>query len=689
MQEILEVAMGLIFMWLVMSIAAMQFQEWIATLLKWRARDLEKAIFNMMGNELFVDKLYNMPLIASLAKAASQTEAKSYDKHPNRVKKGLFDLLIGIRSIIQWLNRAVGALLWPVRVLIGFEERSLPSYIGAQQFSKALFEMLITAGTEESVIKNKVDNLFGGWLKPALTELTSEQKRFDKKDWETVTQTIQKVITSQSGDEAVEQIINDIEKFVDEKPNLKELKSYIDWETVAQTIQQVLASQSGDNALKQITGKIKELFEKTKPEALKPYKDWGTVTQAIQQIIASQPAEAAVQQIKTTIDEFFKNYPNLIKPKELNTYLAKLPTEKDLRQGITDLIAINAIFKDLQDTFNGILDLIKSPSQVREAKTQLEDILTTAKNAFKTEPPDMVMARLKTQINVLAQKYLDFKQNPDVKSLVEQVVTNVDKDLTLRQLRLGLLALNAINPQTAQKLQKSMNSLLNGLEESVAKGEQAIGLVRTNVENWYDSAMDRLIGQYKRKAQLVSFLIGLVLALILNVDSLQIATRMWNEPTLRQAIVQQAQWYVEKNPQGPSVSQQTGTSGSETITATQTVSPTVAIANLRNALESLKVPFGWEVASVQVSATVSCSLVPLGSNIVWGYEQHQADNQNYCKQIVNLPKGLEGWIGKIVGILMTGAAAAQGAPFWFDVLKKVINVRGAGVNPNEKEQQKK
>jgi len=33
---------------------------------------------------------------------------------------------------------------------------------------------------------------------------------------------------------------------------------------------------------------------------------------------------------------------------------------------------------------------------------------------------------------------------------------------------------------------------------------------------------------------------------------------------------------------------------------------------------------------------------------------------------------------------MTGAAAAQGAPFWFDILKKLINVRSTGPKPEEK-----
>jgi len=43
---------------------------------------------------------------------------------------------------------------------------------------------------------------------------------------------------------------------------------------------------------------------------------------------------------------------------------------------------------------------------------------------------------------------------------------------------------------------------------------------------------------------------------------------------------------------------------------------------------------------------------------------------------------------KIFGILLTALAARQGAPFWFDLLKRLVNVRGTGANPIEKEASK-
>ena len=67
LDAILEVAIGMVFVWLVLSVAAMQFQEWIGSAFAWRAQFLEKAIRNMLGSDQLVNEFYNHPLILSLS----------------------------------------------------------------------------------------------------------------------------------------------------------------------------------------------------------------------------------------------------------------------------------------------------------------------------------------------------------------------------------------------------------------------------------------------------------------------------------------------------------------------------------------------------------------------------------------------------------------------------------------------
>ena len=59
----------------------------------------------------------------------------------------------------------------------------------------------------------------------------------------------------------------------------------------------------------------------------------------------------------------------------------------------------------------------------------------------------------------------------------------------------------------------------------------------------------------------------------------------------------------------------------------------------------------------------------------------------------NLPQNLLGWgyiaAVKIVGILLTTIAVSLGAPFWFDMLNKLVNLRSTGVKPKKSEDKEK
>ena len=67
LDAILEVAMGLVVMWLTLSVAVSQVQEWISSWLGLRAQMLELAIANMLKNGDLVKAFYNHPLIQTLS----------------------------------------------------------------------------------------------------------------------------------------------------------------------------------------------------------------------------------------------------------------------------------------------------------------------------------------------------------------------------------------------------------------------------------------------------------------------------------------------------------------------------------------------------------------------------------------------------------------------------------------------
>jgi hypothetical protein len=60
-----------------------------------------------------------------------------------------------------------------------------------------------------------------------------------------------------------------------------------------------------------------------------------------------------------------------------------------------------------------------------------------------------------------------------------------------------------------------------------------------------------------------------------------------------------------------------------------------------------------------------------------------ASAQPSCGPGQSLPAGGREWLLKIGGLLVTMIALSQGAPFWFDLLQKLVNLRLAGSSPAE------
>ena len=227
--------------------------------------------------------------------------------------------------------------------------------------------------------------------------------------------------------------------------------------------------------------------------------------------------------------------------------------------------------------------------------------------------------------------------------------------------------------QTNLHLARAVNSLLVGVE----KTDDAIAATRDNIEKWFNDVMDRSSGWYKRRAQGVAFLIGLVFAIILNIDSIAMANYLWREPSVRQALAARASTF-----QPPELTSESN--------------PAMAIQEFRDQFDGLQIPFGWTFEEVDLSQTdqsgaavkLTCSFLPGAERQVFGF-----GNNNNCIRPTTAQTNTNGivWAGaKIMGILMTAGAAAQGAPFWFDMLAKFTNVRGSGVKPAaDKDEDKK
>jgi len=205
--------------------------------------------------------------------------------------------------------------------------------------------------------------------------------------------------------------------------------------------------------------------------------------------------------------------------------------------------------------------------------------------------------------------------------LFEEVINSgisvADAKNTFDNLKKSVAALKNVEGGGALKnFARSLDTLLIGIEEKADDATHAITEARLRVESWFDNSMERLGGAYRRRMQIVGLIVGITVAAALNVDTGAIMTTLWKDPVVRQAVVTQA-----------SQLQESDTQSSQPPTAEE-------IAKNVEKLNVLSLPIGWSAK--------------------------------------NIPTDAGGWVAKIVGILFSGMAAAQGAPYWFDLMRKLL-----------------
>ena len=216
-------------------------------------------------------------------------------------------------------------------------------------------------------------------------------------------------------------------------------------------------------------------------------------------------------------------------------------------------------------------------------------------------------------------------------------------------------AIEKIDPESP--IRKTLAILLENAENDIQK-------LQKGIETWFNDAMDRVSGWYKQKAQLIIFLIAAFLVGLTNADTLQIVKVLSYDPTLRQELSKQAADLVKQSSAQPSAPAAPGPKGSEVRSDIKGSSPPT-----QGQEGGGTQPPSWTLEEgMRRLQGVQTAGIPLG----WK----------------TTPKGWE-WVNKIVGLLLTVFAASLGAPFWFDLLNKIVSVRSVGASPEEKERKKR
>ena len=209
------------------------------------------------------------------------------------------------------------------------------------------------------------------------------------------------------------------------------------------------------------------------------------------------------------------------------------------------------------------------------------------------------------------------------------------------------------------KVRDSLLVLLDDAEGDVDK-------LKENVEIWFNNAMDRVGGWYKRRSQWVILGIGFAAAVLLNVDTVQIVRYLDTHAGVRDALVTQAKAYADGN-------------------ATTPKSPPVAMAAAGASAPASAVAASGDAGVVEKLDAVHQQLSQLSLPIGWVWKDAGSQAERANRQVLSSDSGA--WIDivrfHIVGWILTALAASMGAPFWFDTLNRFIAIRSAGKAPEE------
>jgi len=201
---------------------------------------------------------------------------------------------------------------------------------------------------------------------------------------------------------------------------------------------------------------------------------------------------------------------------------------------------------------------------------------------------------------------------------------------------------NPANPTTntadilPQRLIENLSELATRAQLKAKHNKQEepeVHLFQREIEVWFERSQNRITGTYKRRTKVWIFLIGLITAVFANANAFHIVGSLYHQGTVRNVVTQAA------------------------VNAVYNCEPTDP-----QKLDCLN------TLDTKIKETIEVDQLPLG----WKTKEDfiKSFNLNNRANIMNL-----------IGWIMSGFAIMMGAPFWFDLLNKFVNVRNAGPKP--------
>lgn len=277
------------------------------------------------------------------------------------------------------------------------------------------------------------------------------------------------------------------------------------------------------------------------------------------------------------------------------------------------------------------------------------------------------------------------------------------QDPTLALLSQAVCAIATESADDSKPWGKGLAEALNAL---LPHAQGKLDRFREKLEGWFDDAMARVTGWYRRRTQLVSVLLGLLITLALDADFFKMSHILWHVPATRAALVEMGAAAVERKVQtedkpaaagapgpeavgddettlGDSPDRETAGTAQPTATANEEArAPTGDVMPSDEQAQSPETPGTAANSGVQANRELALKgLKELTEQELLGWSSDPFASQTWKKL------GAGGTFVKLLGFLISVLAISLGAPFWFDLLGRFVSLRAAvrKVTPGQRE----
>jgi hypothetical protein len=239
----------------------------------------------------------------------------------------------------------------------------------------------------------------------------------------------------------------------------------------------------------------------------------------------------------------------------------------------------------------------------------------------------------------------------------------------------GVPADQAAPAELAAQCQRILAVALQLYADDNPDADDSLETRRDALEQFFNDNTERMTSWYRRHVRWVLLAIGLVLAVALNINTLHIARTLSEDSDLREHIVTQA--LADLNVDSP-LGYQLGCSLAPTADADPASGPSAATTPAAAPADSAGQEKLAEDCEQQLREGIQRRLAyaeSLGLPLGWSNDSlpsRALPNGQYYSE----------WLMKLLGWLMTALAICVGAPFWFDILNRLANIRTA-LKPEE------